>query len=142
MDGKHGGAALIDGSAAPAPATDGGLRNYYLLRGLVAAAWAVAALKVGAGSPMVAILLLIAYPAWDAVANLFDALRNGGLERNPSQAINTVIGASVAAAVAAIGYQPAVLLLFFGGWAILAGLLQLIPACGAGGLPGRNGPWC
>lgn len=102
------------------------LRNYYLLRGLVSAAWVVAAFTVGRHSPPAATALLIAYPAWDAAANLFDALRSGGLSRNPAQAVNAVVSAATAAAIAAAGDNIGVVLGAFGAWAILAGLLQLI----------------
>ena len=59
--------------------TNADLRNYYLARGLVAAGWVAAAFTVGQSAPLAAAALLVAYPAWDALANLFDAARSGGL---------------------------------------------------------------
>src|SRR4051812_41074377 len=109
---------------ADSPAT-AALRNYYSVRALVALAWVAAALTVGATMPPVAAVLLVAYPAWDALANLVDAQRSGGLGRNPTQALNLLVSAATAFAVAVkIGDMHAVLGIF-GAWAFLAGLLQL-----------------
>lgn len=114
------------GVPAPvAPAGDRGLRNYYFLRAGVAAAWIGAAATVGRTEPFAAGALLIAYPAWDALANLIDGARNGGLRSNRTQAFNAVVSAATAIVVAAlIGNMHAVLGIF-GLWAILAGALQL-----------------
>lgn len=101
------------------------LRSYYLVRAGVAAAWVAAAFAVGSAAPLAVAVLLIAYPAWDAVANLVDASANGGLARNRTQALNAAVSGIAAAAVAAaIGNMHAVLGIF-GAWAVLAGLLQL-----------------
>lgn len=104
------------------------LRKYYLVRGLVSVGWAGAALHTGASDPGLAGALLIFYPVWDALANLFDAKRNGGLSRNPMQAANLVISAAIAGAVALAFGHAQIVLGLFGGWAILAGLLQLAVA--------------
>jgi len=109
-------------TAAPDTAA---LRNYYLVRAGVAALWVAAAFTIGTREPFAAAALLIAYPAWDALANWVDAARSGGLARNPSQALNLAVSGITAVAVAAaIGNMHAVLGVF-GVWAILAGLLQL-----------------
>lgn len=101
------------------------LRNYYFLRAVVAAAWVAAAFSIGIKIPLIAAILLVAYPAWDALANLLDASGNGGLGRNRPQLLNIVVSAATAAAVlAVIGNMNAVLGVF-GAWAIFAGLLQL-----------------
>lgn len=111
------------GQSAPQSSTR--LRNYYLLRAAVAAAWVAAAALLGTTVPLAAAILLVAYPAWDAVANLIDAAGCGGLARNRTQALNAAVSAAVAAAVAAtLGDMHAVLGVF-GAWAILAGVLQL-----------------
>jgi len=102
------------------------LRNFYLTRGLAAAAWVVAAFTVGRSTPLAAAVLLVAYPAWDALANLVDATRSGGLARNRSQAINAVMSIIAALAIlVALGDTRSVVALF-GAWAIVAGLLQLV----------------
>ena len=100
------------------------LRNYYSIRALVAAGWVVAALTIGK-APLAAVALLIAYPAWDAVANLFDISRNGGAARNLPQTFNVAISGLAAAAVASVSGNMNAVLTVFGAWAILAGLMQL-----------------
>jgi len=106
--------------------SNAGLRNYYLTRGLVAAGWVAAAFMIGRGNPFVAGALLVAYPAWDAAANLFDGVRSGGLARNRSQAVNAVIsGLAALAILIALGNSRNVVEAF-GAWAIVAGLLQLV----------------
>ena len=67
-----------------------GLRNYYFVRAAFAAAWVGAAFTLGK-APLAATALLIAYPAWDAIANLFDISRNGGAARNLPQTLNVAI---------------------------------------------------
>ena len=104
------------------------LRNYYLLRAGVAALWVAAAFAFGNGAPLMVAALLVAYPTWDALANLLDATRNGGMARNPSQALNVVVSGITAAAVAAVIGDMHAVLGVFGLWAILAGLLQLATA--------------
>lgn len=109
------------------PLTTRWLTSYYFVRAGVAAAWVAAAFTVGRGMPPVAAALLIAYPAWDAAANLVDARRNGGLARNPSQAVNAAVSVLTAAAAAvAVGRGPHAVIAVFGAWAILSGLLQLV----------------
>jgi uncharacterized membrane protein HdeD (DUF308 family) len=107
-------------STAPAP-----LRNYYLTRGLVAAGWVAAAFTIGKDVAVVAAILLVAYPAWDAAANLFDASRSGGVARNRSQALNAVLSTIAALAILFTLNDTKAVVAIFGAWAIVAGLLQL-----------------
>ena len=106
--------------------TNAALRNYYLTRGLVAAGWVVAAFTIGQSAPLAAAVLLVAYPAWDAVANLFDAARSGGLARNRSQAVNAVMSGIAALAILFTLGDIKTVVGVFGAWAIVAGLLQLV----------------
>lgn len=102
------------------------LKQYYFLRALVSAAWVAAAFTVGRQSPAAAAVLLVAYPAWDAVANVLDASRSGGLASNPTQKLNVwVSGATTLAVLAALQASMNAVLAVFGAWAIGAGLLQL-----------------
>lgn len=102
------------------------LISYYFLRAGVAAAWVAAAFIIAKGLPAGVAILLVAYPAWDAVANLLDARRSGGLRSNPSQALNVTASIITTVAVAiAVGQGPHTVLAVFGAWAILSGLLQL-----------------
>ncbi|MEH2579215.1 uncharacterized membrane protein HdeD (DUF308 family) [Nitrobacteraceae bacterium AZCC 2161] len=107
--------------------TSSDLTRYYLIRGIVAAVWVAAAFTVGVSIPAVAVVLLIAYPAWDALANWFDANESGGLIANPSQALNIAISFIAAGAVAvAVPSNMNAVLAIFGIWAALAGLAQLV----------------
>lgn len=102
------------------------LTSYYFVRAGVSAAWVAAAVTVGPTMSPVAAALLVAYPAWDAAANLADAQRNGGWRANTSQVVNAAISVATALAVAvALGRSLHAVLAVFGAWAILAGLLQL-----------------
>lgn len=101
------------------------LRSYYFTRAVFSIVWVAAAIVVGAHSP-IASLLLILYPAWDALANLVDARTNGGLKANPSQALNVVASTVMTLVVAlAVSKDTYAVLAVFGVWAILSGLLQL-----------------
>jgi hypothetical protein len=103
------------------------LKVYYFTRAGVSVAWVAAAFAVGASMPQVAAALLVTYPAWDAIANIADAQRSGGLIANPSQALNAAISVITALAVlVALGQGPHAVLAVFGAWASLAGLFQLV----------------
>ncbi len=102
------------------------LRNYYAVRFAVAAVWVAAAFTLAKALPPLAVAMLIAYPLWDALANLADARLNGGLAKNRTQAINVVVSilTAVGVAVGAVVGMNAMLGVF-GLWALVAGLLQL-----------------
>jgi uncharacterized membrane protein HdeD (DUF308 family) len=73
--------------------------------------------------------MLIAYPAWDAIANFVDASRSGGLGRNRSQLLNFIVSLLTGVAVAvALGQSMNAVLVIYGVWAVLAGLFQLVTA--------------
>jgi hypothetical protein len=113
-------------AVAPSPtAAVQTLRNYYSVRAIVSAGWVAAAFSIGRTSPLAAAILLVAYPAWDAIANLIDAARNGGLARNRTQAINATVSALAAAMISVEIEDMYAVLAVFGAWATLAGLLQL-----------------
>jgi uncharacterized membrane protein HdeD (DUF308 family) len=102
------------------------LKRYYFLRAFVSAAWVVAAFTIGAANPLIGGVLLVLYPAWDALANARDAASNGGFRANIPQAFNTVVSALVAVGVlGALRTDPGLVLVLFGAWAVLAGVLQL-----------------
>lgn len=112
-----------------APSSNGWLKNYYYLRFAVSAAWVAAALTVAKSSPPLAAAMLVAYPAWDAVANYIDARRTGGLGRNRSQLLNFVVSIVTAIAVAiALGHGMNAVLSVYGVWAVVSGVLQLLTA--------------
>ena len=121
-------ASQVLGSVSLNAAAQGGspgLRDYYYLRAGVSAAWVAMAFTAGKASPAAGAVLLVAYPAWDAFANLIDAHRSGGLTRNPTQFFNVGVSGATALAVAVTLGNMNTVLAVFGTWAILAGLLQL-----------------
>jgi len=101
------------------------LTRYYLTRAAFSFAWVAASLTLGTHSWLAAALLLVCYPVWDALANMVDAARSGGLARNTTQAVNVAVSLATAIAVAFSLASMNRVLAVFGAWAILSGLLQL-----------------
>ena len=101
------------------------LKKYYFVRAAFSFAWLAAAVTVAAHSRGIADLLLVSYPLWDALANLVDARRSGGLSANRPQAFNVIVSLAIAAAVFLALPNMNAVLGVFGFWAILSGLLQL-----------------
>ena len=119
----------LSASQSLPPASSEWLRTYYFLRAAVSIVWVALAFAVGRQNPAIASALLVAYPAWDALANYLDAQRSGGLRSNPSQALNLVASTVVTiAVVVALGVGMHAVFVVFGIWAILSGLLQLVTA--------------
>jgi hypothetical protein len=102
------------------------LRLYYFARAAFSVLWVAAAFTLGQQTPSIAAVLLIVYPAWDALANTTDAAASGGLGRNRTQSINAIVSLITALAVAmTLPRGMNSVLAVFGVWAILSGLLQL-----------------
>ncbi|QWT19490.1 hypothetical protein KPL74_17300 [Bacillus sp. NP157] len=103
------------------------LKNYYFLRALVAFAWVAIVVLNAPAAPLLAGTLLVLYPAWDALANLIDARRSGGLAANPGQRVNAITSAiaAVAMAIGVANNGNAGGVLVFGLWALAAGVFQL-----------------
>lgn len=102
------------------------LKRYYSGRALFSALWVAAAFTVGKAQPPIGIALLVAYPAWDCLANCVDAIRTGGLRANPSQMLNAIASAAVTLAVAVtVGSDFHHAIGVIGVWAALSGILQL-----------------
>jgi len=111
------------------PGDAGWLRTYAFTRFGFSVAWVAAAFLLAPLNPVISTVLLVIYPAWDAVANYVDAERNGGLGRNLSHLINVIVSALTTIAVlVALGQGMAAVVVVFGVWAILSGLLQLTTA--------------
>ncbi|TGQ63825.1 MAG: DUF308 domain-containing protein [Mesorhizobium sp.] len=105
------------------------LKSYYFTRFAVSTAWVVLAFTVAKTMPSLAAIMLVAYPAWDALANFIDAQRTGGLNRNKTQLLNFVISIITTVAVAvALGKGMNTVLIVFGVWAVSSGLFQLATA--------------
>jgi uncharacterized membrane protein HdeD (DUF308 family) len=102
------------------------LLRLYLIRGLLAVAWA--AVFAGAHDTLgrLAIALLIAYPLIDAVSSLIDYRAvPGGLERQVT-AFNGVLSTLAAIALGVAGGRgAATVLAVFGAWAVVSGAAQM-----------------
>lgn len=117
--------------SAPAGTATSWLRSYYFGRFAFSAAWVVLAFSVARSSPALSAVLLVGYPLWDALANLVDAQRSGGLSENRSQLFNFLVSLVTTASVAiALGHSMNTVLIVFGVWAALSGVLQLATATG------------
>jgi uncharacterized membrane protein HdeD (DUF308 family) len=115
----------------PAPSGSGWLKRYYFTRFAFSAVWVVIAISVAKNNPSLAAIMLVAYPAWDAIANFVDAQRSGGLRRNKSQLLNFIFSILTAIAVAvALGSSLNSVLVVFGIWAGFSGIFQLATAVG------------
>jgi uncharacterized membrane protein HdeD (DUF308 family) len=102
------------------------LKRYYAARALFSALWVAGAFTLGQAQPSIGIALLIAYPAWDCLANGVDAMRTGGFRANPSQLLNAAVSAIVTLAVAVTaGSDLHTAIGVIGVWAALSGILQL-----------------
>ena len=105
------------------------LKSYYFLRFAVSAAWVALAFAVAKDSPLLAAVMLVAYPLWDALANYIDARRTGGLSRNKSQLLNFVASIITTIAVAiTLGRGMNAVLAVYGVWAAVSGVFQLLTA--------------
>jgi hypothetical protein len=101
------------------------LKRYYVTRAAFSIAWVIAVLTVAQGSTAAGAVLLVLYPAWDAIANIADGRHSGGLAANRTQSLNVVASLVIALAIAVALPDMHHVLGVFGAWAILSGLLQL-----------------
>jgi uncharacterized membrane protein HdeD (DUF308 family) len=119
----------INFAAQALPQGNQWLKPYYFSRAAFSVAWVAAALTLAKSDWAVSAALLLVYPIWDAAANFADATRNGGLKRNPTQALNVGVSAVTAVAVGvALEMSMNAVLVVFGIWAAFAGLFQLATA--------------
>ena len=104
------------------------LRKLYFVRTVFQVIWATAVLSTFHTRPDVASALLIVYPLWDVACTLYDIVASSltGSTRR-SQMINAVLGTAAALGIAVtVFHAPAYAIAIFGGWALGAGLLQLV----------------
>jgi len=120
---------VTDATLGTAPGSTDWLRTYSFVRFGFSAAWVALAFSLGLGNPAIAAALLLIYPAWDAVANVVDAQRTGGLARNRTQFVNAVVSAVTTIAVGvALTRGIVAVVVVYGVWAVLSGVLQLVAA--------------
>jgi uncharacterized membrane protein HdeD (DUF308 family) len=102
------------------------LRTLYFMRAAFSFIWVSLLLVFVKSSPTVTGFLLLLYPTWDVAATFFDIRASRGASSKLPQYVNIVIGVltTVAVGVALKQNVPTVLLVF-GTWAIITGLIQL-----------------
>jgi len=102
------------------------LRNLYFARTAVQLIWAFAVLVTAAENPTLAATLLILYPLWDVVCTLYDLKTSAGSDSAKTQYVNAAMGTIAGVGIGFTGYShPQYAVAIFGGWALVAGLLQL-----------------
>ena len=102
------------------------LQSYYYMRAAVSVIWITLAVLLGKENPVIGAVLLVLYPAWDALANYIDAQKSGGLAVNPPQKFNLIVSMIVALAIVwALSISINTTIKVFGLWAIFSGVLQL-----------------
>lgn len=120
-------------SPAPAAGVALSLRTLYFVRTAFSVVWvalvfALAATVTTASTPSaVVVVLLIVYPAWDALATFFDIRATPTATSHLAQFLNIAFGILAAAGIAvALGTGLTPALIVFGVWASLSGAVQLI----------------
>jgi uncharacterized membrane protein HdeD (DUF308 family) len=112
-----------------AQSSSGWLKRYYLARFAFSTLWVLIAFAVAKSSPALAAVMLVLYPLWDALANFADAQHSGGLALNKTQLFNIIVSGLTAVAVGiALGSGMNTVVVVFGVWAGMSGLLQLATA--------------
>ncbi|GAB3580702.1 hypothetical protein [Hymenobacter daeguensis] len=103
------------------------LRTLYFVRAAFSLVWVGLLLAFVKSSPTVTAILLLVYPTWDVAATFYDIRANRGASSKLPQFTNIAIGllTTVAVSVALQQGVPAVLIVY-GAWAILTGLIQLV----------------
>jgi hypothetical protein len=106
------------------------LRNLYFTRAAVQLLWAVVLMAIAPTYPVGAAALLVLYPLWDVACTLYD-LKTSGPATTPgartTQSVNIAFGIATALGIALTAFsQSAYAVAIFGGWALAAGLLQLV----------------
>jgi uncharacterized membrane protein HdeD (DUF308 family) len=115
--------------SSPARPSGNWSRRYYFVRFAFSAVWVVSAVTIAGSAPQLTDVLLISYPAWDAIANLVDASRTGGIGRNGPQLLNVVVSViTTAAVIIALEDNMDKVIVIFAIWAGFSGILQLVTA--------------
>jgi uncharacterized membrane protein HdeD (DUF308 family) len=103
------------------------LRTLYFTRAAFSIVWVLLVTAVANNNTAVATILFIIYPAWDAIATIFDIKANPPAVKKTPQYVNLAISIVTTIAVI-IALQKGIpeALMVFGAWAILTGIIQLI----------------
>ena len=118
--------STLSSDSVPPDSLSHWLKRYYGVRALFSVVWVALAFTVGKAEPPIGLVLLVAYPVWDCLANYVDAARNGGLRANPAQMLNVIVSFVVTfAVVVAVSHDVRAAIGVIGIWAALSGILQL-----------------
>ena len=108
---------------------DNFLKNLYIARVAFQVIWAITLMQFGTGQPNLGGILLIVYPLWDVVCSIVELKYSWDanlVSNNKSHILNIGVGISVAIVMALTGLRDSQnMVVSFGGWAIISGLLQL-----------------
>jgi hypothetical protein len=122
-------------ASATATSTSSGLRSLHLIRVAFSLIWVAlvfttSASLVSTDEPtVIAAVLLVVYPLWDAIATLIERHLTGTDSTNSVSTINLGLGlATTAGMIIAVFSTIGTALLVFGVWALLSGAIQLIVA--------------
>ena len=122
-------------TSATATTTSSGLRSLHLIRVAFSLIWvalvlATSASLVSTDEPtVIAAVLLVVYPLWDAIATLIERSLTGTGSTNSVSTTNMVLGlAATAGMIVAVFSTVGTALLVFGVWALLSGAIQLVVA--------------
>ena len=119
-------ASSISPMSAPVP-TAQALRTLYFVRAAFSIVWVSLVFLFAKSSPTLTAALLLLYPAWDVLATFGDIQANRGTGSLLPQYVNIAVGGvtTVAVGLALRTGIPAVLIVY-GIWAGLTGLIQLV----------------
>ncbi|MEU0969255.1 DUF308 domain-containing protein [Streptomyces sp. NPDC005917] len=119
-------------TATPTPS---GLRSLYLIRVVFSLIWVALVFTTSASlvstdrPTVIAAVLLIVYPLWDAIATLLERRLAGTGSANRVSTVNMGLGlATTAGMIIAVFSTIGTALLVFGVWALLSGAIQLVVA--------------
>ncbi|MER6187660.1 hypothetical protein [Streptomyces sp. NPDC001652] len=122
-------------TSATATTASSGLRSLHLIRVAFSLLWvalvfATSASLVSTDKPtVIAAVLLVVYPLWDAIATLIERSLTGTGSTNRVSTTNMVLGlAATAGMIVAVFSTIGAALLVFGVWALLSGAIQLVVA--------------
>jgi hypothetical protein len=103
------------------------LRNLYFVRTIVQFTWAATVIGTSVSNPALGATLLILYPLWDVACTVYDLKASAGSNSAATQYVNGAVGVITAIAIGLTGHShPQYAVAAFGGWAFIAGLLQLV----------------
>ena len=113
--------------SATAIQTAKSLRTLYFIRTAFSVIWITLLSAFVKTNSDLARILFIVYPAWDVFATWLDIKANPAHTSKTPQVVNVVIGILTTVGVA-LALQKGVpeALMVFGGWAFIAGLIQLV----------------